>query len=153
MARMLMTGLTLAVSSFSAAALAADAPAQIHVVLREQHYHETVLAGTANQLGAIRVGMGELYDETATTRVGSILMTCANTEVEAGEVKSAYCSGVLQTNRGNITWQTVSTAEDKARRIHTEIVTGGSGDYAGMHGYGLNKFASQPSYQEFFLSR
>ena len=152
MMRTTLAGIVLAASSVPAAT-PIGAPTQMHVVLREEHYHETVLAGAANQLGAIRVGMGEIYDETATNRIGSILMTCANTEVEAGELKSAYCSGVVQTNKGNITWQTASTAEDKARRVHTEIVTGGSGEFANVRGYGLNKFASQPSYQEYFLTR
>ena len=145
--------LAIVAASSVGAARAADQPAQIHLVLREKNYHETVRAGTADEVGAIRVGMGELYDETATRRVGSMLMTCANTEVENGVLKSAYCSGVMQTDRGNIVWQTASTAEDRARKVHTLIVTGGSGDYAGMHGYGLNKFASQPSYQELFLTR
>ena len=112
-----------------------------------------MLAGAANQVGAIRVGMGELYDETATRRGGSILMTCANTEVTDGKLQSSYCSGVLKTDKGNLVFQTASTAEDAAARVHTYIITGGSGDYANMHVYALNKFASHPSYQDINLTR
>ena len=150
---MLKSLIILSMVPLSPIAAATEPPAQLHIVLREKNYHETVLTGTRDQVGAIRVGMGELYDETATRRVGSILMTCANTEVENGALKSAYCSGVIKIDRGTLTWQTASTAEDAARKVHTLIFTGGNGDFAGMHGYGLNRFASQPSYQEIFLTR
>ena len=140
----------------AAAALAAPAAARaedIHLVLREQHYHETVLTGTPTTLGAIRVGMGEIYDETATTRIGSILMTCANTEVQDGKVLSAYCSGVIKTTKGVISFSAASSADDIIDHVHKTIITGGTGDYEGVRGHGFNRFASQPSYQDLYLKR
>jgi hypothetical protein len=148
--KMILALVALAVST---PAVAADPPADLHIVLRELRYHETMTSGAANVLGAVRVGMGELYDETATKRVGSMLMTCANTEVEGGEVKSSYCSGVMKLEDGVLTWSAASGSDDQKTKIHNLIFTGGSGAYANMRGYGFNKFATSPSYQEIFLFR
>ena len=148
-----MKHLTCALAVAALAAPAATRAEDIHLVLREQHYHETVLTGAPTALGAIRVGMGEIYDETATTRIGSILMTCANTEVQDGKVLSAYCSGVIKTTKGTLSFSAASSIDDMADHVHKTIITGGSGEYEGVRGHGFNRFGSQPSYQDLFLKR
>ncbi len=125
----------------------------LHIVLREIGYHETVQAGSPTDLGAVRVGMGMLYDETATKRVGSMLMTCVNNEVEKGVVISSYCSGVMKLDDGVLAWSAASGIDSEKAKVHNMIFTGGSGAYANMRGYGINRFATHPSYQEIFLFR
>ena len=134
-------------------ASAQDREPDLHIVLREQGYHETVLSGSATDVGAVRVGTGTLYDETATNRVGSILMSCVNNEVENGVVINSFCSGVMKLPDGVLTWSAASGIESEKTKVHDLVFTGGSGAYANMRGYGLNRFGTRPSYQEIFLFR
>ena len=87
---------------------AQDGVPDLHIVLREQGYHETIMSGSANDVGAVRVGTGTLYDETATNRVGSILMSCVNNEVENGVVINSFCSGVMKLPDGVLAWSAAS---------------------------------------------
>jgi hypothetical protein len=128
-----------------------DGPNMRYVVLREKNWRMTLSTSGQSEWGAVRAGVGEIYDETATKRLGSIHLTCTTTEVKDGKAESTHCNGFIKTDLGNLAFQTVTGPQDQARGINPYVVTGGSGEYSGMRGEGYNTFTGQPSRHDICL--
>ena len=142
-----------AIAADQSSAPSTAAPTQ-HLVLREKNWHRALGAGSADKVGAIAAGTGDIFDETGTTQVGKLHLTFSNTEVKDGKVVSIFSSGLFRLKDGDIAVETVVDVEGDARnKQHRYVVTGGTGAYLGVRGYGINRFDVEPSYQEMWLTR
>ena len=133
--------------------VAAESRPSLHLVLREKNWHRSMGVGGADQVAGVTVGAGDIYDQTGSTQVGKIYLTFLNIEVEEGKAKSIFSSGIIRLEKGDLAVESlVSVAEDATNKTHRYIVTGGTGVYANVRGYGVNRFDENPSFQEMWLS-